>query len=176
MQLLKYHPSTSSTFPFQDIDISNSDHVINMSDRPYVVGPADGNRHSHTVILLHGRDSAAEEFASEFCECEITGTQADRTLPAILPTIRWVFPQAKDLPSERFGTNMSQWFDMWSVEEPQERSEIQVPGLMSSIETLTQIIKDEETLVPRSRIFLAGISQGFATYVIDLSFLGVCLC
>ncbi|OIW22181.1 alpha/beta-hydrolase [Coniochaeta ligniaria NRRL 30616] len=133
-----------------------------MSDQTYVVGPAKG--HSHTVILLHGRDSGAEEFASEFFECEITGSpQFDRTLPAVLPTIRWVFPQAKDLPSERFGTNMSQWFDMWSVEHPQERSEIQVPGLTSSIETLAQIIKDEETLVPRSRIFLAGISQGFAT-------------
>lgn len=129
----------------------------------YVVGPAEGHHHSHTVILLHGRDSEAEEFASEFFECEVTGTQADRTLSSQFPTIRWVFPQAKRLVSERFDTEMSQWFDMWTVEEPQDRPGIQIPGLLSSVDTLTKVVKDEEHLVSRDRIFLGGISQGFAT-------------
>ncbi|KAB5578759.1 Alpha/Beta hydrolase protein [Coniochaeta sp. 2T2.1] len=137
-----------------------------MSSTPttHTVAPQSGP-HKYTIIFLHGRDSTAADFASELFESEITGgTQADRTLPSILPTVRWVFPQAKQLPSERFGgTYMSQWFDMWSVESPQERSEMQVPGLLASVERLAKIIEEEEKLVPRSRIFLAGISQGFAT-------------
>lgn len=61
---------------------------------------------------------------------------------------------------------MSQWFDMWSLEDVQERSELQVPGLQSSVDLIIKIIKDEELFVPRGRIFLGGISQGFATYVL----------
>jgi predicted esterase len=131
----------------------------------HIVGPAHGHNHSHTVIILHGRDSDASEFASEFFECEVSSPDADRTLPALFPTVRWVFPQAEKIPSERFGTDMSQWFDMWSVEEPQQRPDIQAPGLRASIDHLAQIIKDEEGLVSRDHIFVAGISQGFATYV-----------
>lgn len=134
-----------------------------MSTLPYVVGPATCHSHTNTVILLHGRDSEAQEFASEFFECEATGPETDRTLKALFPTVRWVFPQAKPLHSERFNMEMSQWFDMWSVEDPQERIELQISGLRSSVELIAELIKEEELLVPRKRIFLGGISQGFAT-------------
>ncbi|KAB5549592.1 Alpha/Beta hydrolase protein [Coniochaeta sp. 2T2.1] len=127
--------------------------------------PPQSGTHKYTIIFLHGRDSTAAEFASELFESETTGgTWADRTLPSILPTVRWVFPQAQQLPSQRFGgVEMSQWFDMWAVGSPQERSEMQVLGLLASVESLAKVIEEEEKLVPRSRIFLAGISQGFAT-------------
>jgi lysophospholipase-2 len=95
-----------------------------MSFSPLVVGPATSHSHTHTVILLHGRDSEAQEFMAEFFECEATGPETDRTLPALFPTVRWVFPQAKFLHSERFHIEMSQWFDMWSVEDQQERTEL----------------------------------------------------
>ncbi|KAM6478545.1 Alpha/Beta hydrolase protein [Trichoderma sp. SZMC 28011] len=130
---------------------------------PFVVGPATGHTHTHTIILLHGRDSEAQEFASEFFECEATGTEQTQTLPDLFPTVRWVFPQANPLRSERFRVEMSQWFDMWSVEDQQERTELQVPGLRSSVNMIAELIKQEELLVPRSNIFLGGISQGFAT-------------
>ncbi|KAL7788313.1 Alpha/Beta hydrolase protein [Trichoderma ceciliae] len=128
---------------------------------PFVVGPVTG--HTHTVILLHGRDSDAQEFASEFFECEATGPETDRTLPALFPTVRWVFPQAKSLHSKRFNIELSQWFDVWSVEDQQERIELQIPSLRSSINAIAELIKEEELPVPRNRIFLGGISQGFAT-------------
>ncbi|KAK0725657.1 Alpha/Beta hydrolase protein, partial [Lasiosphaeris hirsuta] len=137
-----------------------------------VVGPIEGSPHTHTIILLHGRDSQACEFASEFFEYEATGPQADRTLTALFPTTRWVFPQARALRAERFDTDMSQWFDMWSQEDVQERSELQVQGLRWSVDLIIKIIKNEELLVPRGRIFLGGISQGFATYV--RGFAGLC--
>ncbi|KAL6901436.1 Alpha/Beta hydrolase protein [Trichoderma evansii] len=151
-----------------------------MSSPPLVVGPATGHSHTHTIIMLHGRDSEAQEFASEFFECEATGSETDRTLPALFPTVRWVFPQAKPLRSERFHIEMSQWFDMWSVEDQQERAELQIPGLRSSVDCIARLIQNEELLIPRRRIFLSGISQGFATvlatYFADGSggFAGLC--
>ena len=136
-----------------------------MSTFPCVIGPPEGSPHTHTVIFLHGRDSNAVEFASEFFESEASGPEADRTMTSLFPTIRWVFPQATTLRSARFNSDMSQWFDMWSLDNVQERSGMQVAGLRLSVETVLQIIKDEERIVPRDRIFLAGISQGFATCV-----------
>lgn len=134
-----------------------------MSSSPLVVGPTTGHPHSHTIIALHGRDSEAQEFMAELFECEASGSETDRTLPALFPTVRWVFPQAERLHSERFNTELSQWFDMWSVEYPQERPDLQIPGLRASVARIANLIQEEELLIPRTRIFLSGISQGFAT-------------
>ncbi|KAI1500462.1 lysophospholipase II [Biscogniauxia marginata] len=122
--------------------------------------------HTHTVIFLYGRDSNCKEFADEFFESEASKpVKQPRTFLDLFPTIRWVFPNAPTLLSERFGTEMSQWFDMWSVENPAERPELQQPGLQQSIKQILGIIKEEESLVPRGRIFICGISQGFATAI-----------
>jgi lysophospholipase II len=56
----------------------------------YVVLPQQ--KHSHTVILLHGRDSNASEFAGEFLESQASD---GRILPEVFPTIKWVFPTSK---------------------------------------------------------------------------------
>ncbi|KAI1756606.1 lysophospholipase II [Xylaria castorea] len=134
------------------------------SDTTYIVEPKAA--HTHTVIFLHGRDSNCKEFADELFESEASEpVDQPRTLLDLFPNNRWVFPSAPVLQSKRFGTDMSQWFDMWSVENPAERPELQHPGLHQSIEKLLGIIKKEEVLVPRERIFLAGISQGFATVI-----------
>ena len=129
--------------------------------------------HTHTVIFLHGRDSNAKEFAEELFESEASpaaavgfnsNTEQDLTLPGLFPTVRWVFPTAPLLYSQRFDTDLSQWFDMWAVEDPEERSELQRDGLHQSIgAVLNSVIKAEEILVSRQKIFLCGISQGFAT-------------
>ncbi|KAI3338720.1 lysophospholipase II [Ustulina deusta] len=130
----------------------------------YTVGPKAA--HTQTVIFLHGRDSNCREFADELFESEASEpANQPRTLLDLFPGIRWVFPSAPTLQSERFGTDMSQWFDMWSVENPVERPELQHPGLHQSVEQILGVIKEEEMLVPQERIFLAGISQGFATAI-----------
>ncbi|KAK0652396.1 Alpha/Beta hydrolase protein [Cercophora newfieldiana] len=130
---------------------------------PVFVNPVGA--HTHTVILLHGRDSTANEFSSELFESEASGpTDADRTLPALFPNIRWVFPRATLLRCERFDNiEMSQWFDMYSTENSDERSAIQMPGLKNSTALLFDVISREEQILPRDRIFLGGISQGFTT-------------
>jgi lysophospholipase II len=77
---------------------------------------------------------------------------------------------------------MSQWFDIWSVEEPLERKEIQVDGLRESVAAILRIVRSESSLVPPERIILAGISQGCATAILALlrggtrlgGFVGLC--
>ncbi|KAI1181620.1 lysophospholipase II [Nemania serpens] len=134
------------------------------SDTTYVVEPKAA--HTHTVIFLHGRDSNNKVFASELFESEASEPVGQpRTLPDLFPNIRWVFPSAPTLHSKRFDTDLSQWFDMWSVENPMERPEVEKPGLQQSIKRIREVIEEEETRVPENRIFLAGISQGFATAI-----------
>ncbi|KAM0278488.1 hypothetical protein ACHAQH_005155 [Verticillium albo-atrum] len=137
-----------------------------MDPRPHSVGPAPNHQHTHTIILLHGRDSVADEFAAELFESEASvPANRPRTLIDLFPTVRWVFPSAPLLPSARFGISLSQWFDIWSVEEPGERSELQQPGLRMSVEAVLRIVAEEEAVVERSNIFLGGISQGFTMAV-----------
>lgn len=119
--------------------------------------------HTHTIIFLHGRDSHAAEFASELFESEASGTGPRRTLLDLFPTVRWVFPNAPRLRSARFGAEMRQWFDMWSVEKPAERPELQEPGIRQSVRRVGTLVRKESCRVPRANIFLGGISQGFAT-------------
>ncbi|KAK4210283.1 phospholipase/carboxylesterase [Rhypophila decipiens] len=143
------------------------------SATPYVVNPIEGNPHTHTIIFLHGRDSVAKEFADELFESEASpsteSTSTGLTLPDLLPTIKWVFPSAPLLHSARFNKEMSQWFDMWSAQSPSERPELQIPGLKQSIKYIQSVVDCEATLLKkgggRERVFLAGISQGFAAAI-----------
>ncbi|KAI1177488.1 lysophospholipase II [Nemania sp. FL0916] len=138
------------------------------SENLYIVPPK--GLHTHMVIFLHGRDSNCREFADELFESEASKpADQPRTLPDLFPTIRWVFPGAPLIRSDRFDADISQWFDMWSVENPSERPELQYTGLQQSVQKILNIIKKEEDLAPREKIFLAGISQGFATAIAAFS-------
>ncbi|KAI1773044.1 phospholipase/carboxylesterase [Hypoxylon cercidicola] len=135
-----------------------------MATNIHIAGPHEGHQHTHTVIFLHGKGSDCEEFSSEFFESEASEPAGyPRTLLDLFPTIRWVFPSAPVSESKRFQCDKSQWFDMWSVEHPNERPELQTDGLKQSIQLVLDVVKQEEALVPSKRIFLGGISQGFAT-------------
>lgn len=143
----------------------------------HVIEPT--NKHTHTFILLHGRDSNATEFAADFFESQASD---DRTLLEIFPNYKWVLPTSALRNSARFETEMSQWFDMWSVEDPEEQKELQVPGLRESIAFVMDVIHQEAKLVPVERIMLGGISQGCATAIFALmasgaqmgGFIGLC--
>ncbi|KAI2469633.1 phospholipase/carboxylesterase [Annulohypoxylon bovei var. microspora] len=129
-----------------------------------VVGPRGGYPHTHTVILLHDKGSDCIEFSVKFFKSEASeSVDEPRTLADIFPTIRWVFPSALILHSSRLNCPESQWFDIWSMERPNERPELQTNGLQNSIERLLNFIEEEELRVPPQSIFIGGISQGFAT-------------
>lgn len=139
-----------------------------MSRKTHTTGPSPNHSHTHTIVFLHGKGSDSNEFAVEFFESEATSARAPgqgRTLPDLFPTVRWVFPSAPLSRSERFESDESQWFDMWSVEDPDERVALQVEGLKTSIALIRDVVGMEAMRVPRDRIFLGGISQGFAAAV-----------
>ncbi|KAK8216754.1 hypothetical protein M8818_001717 [Zalaria obscura] len=130
------------------------------ADDCYIVAPLAS--HTHTIILLHGRDSVAKEFADEFFESQASD---GRTLPEIFPTIKWVFPSSGTRQSARFDTPMSQWFDIWSVENLSERPELQLQGLRESVLSIVDVLHKEASIISPECIFLGGISQGCATSI-----------
>ncbi|KAH7357268.1 Alpha/Beta hydrolase protein [Rhexocercosporidium sp. MPI-PUGE-AT-0058] len=140
-----------------------------MENPPHVVAPPGGD-HTQTIILLHGRDSIASEFAEEFFESQASD---DRMLLEIFPTTRWVFPTSKIRNSARFEAPMSQWFDMWSVENHMENNEIQIDGLRESVKDILDLIRTESALISPDRIILGGISQGCATAIHTLLYGGI---
>jgi lysophospholipase-2 len=139
-----------------------------MSQPLHTIPPLE--KHTHTIILLHGRDSTALEFAPEFLESQASD---DRTLPQIFPTIKWVFPTSQIRNSQRFETGLSQWFDIWSVENPSEKEELQKEGLRESVIEIAAVVTREAEVVGPERVILGGISQGAAVAVHALMYGGV---
>lgn len=126
----------------------------------FVVQPTEA--HTHTVIFLHGRDSVASEFAEEFFESQASD---ERTILSIYPSIKWVFPESGSLSSQRFDTEMSQWFDIWSTEHPHDKEDITRAGIDAAIPRITDLIEKEAKLVSPSHILMGGISQGSAVAI-----------
>lgn len=117
--------------------------------------------HTHTIILLHGRDSSAHEFAAEIFESQASD---ERTLPEIFPNVKWVFPTAEMLHSARFDCALSQWFDMHSTEDPHDSEDEQ--DLSPSIRRIQEVVAAEAALVEGpGNVLLGGISQGCAVGV-----------
>lgn len=116
--------------------------------------------HTHTIILLHGRDSTAKDFASEFFESQTSGLQ---TLPELFPTVKWVFPTAGLFRSKRFDCELSQWFDMYTTENPHEREDEQ--DLSPSISRIQELVAQEAAIIGHENVILGGISQGCAVAI-----------
>ncbi|KAI1492275.1 Alpha/Beta hydrolase protein [Biscogniauxia mediterranea] len=115
------------------------------------------NSHTHTVIFLHGRGAGAHEFGIGLLE----STDArGRSLQHIFPSVRWVFPEAETTWAVRLGNEVSQWFDIWSPINPDERRELQVDGMRESTGKLIRLIQREACRVGLRNIVLAGHSQG----------------
>jgi lysophospholipase-2 len=144
------------------------DSTMGVEESLHIVAPTE--KHSHTIIFLHGRESTASEFASEFLESQASD---DRTLQEIFPSVKWVFPNSGLRKHARFGTEESQWFDMWDVKKPLERKEIQVEGLRESISFILSVIRKEASIVQPERVILGGISQGCATAIHTLLYGGI---
>ncbi|ELQ40208.1 hypothetical protein M0657_005780 [Pyricularia oryzae] len=121
--------------------------------------------HTHTVVFLHGRGGSARTLAQSL----LYSKHSDgRTLFAIFPSFRWVFPEANKNECAAFpGQSMQQWFDIWNVQDFSNREELQAVGLRKSVGLIRGVIADEARALGGryDRVFLAGISQGAATSV-----------
>jgi lysophospholipase-2 len=132
----------------------------------HILEPGKGWAHERTVILLHCRDSTAQDFAAKL----FNGKSSDnRSLPEISPTTRWVFPTLEIRKSERFVTHLSQGLsqrvDTCSVEHPSEPTQIQHADLKENTKEILQLILAETSLISPQRIILGGINQGCATAI-----------
>ncbi|KAF4183479.1 hypothetical protein CNMCM8927_004938 [Aspergillus lentulus] len=136
---------------------------------PLVIPPLRNDRHTHTIILLHGRGSKGEDFGHIFME--------STDIAKRLPTTKFIFPTA----SKRRSTVMkripiNQWFDNYSLKNPNTRTELQIDGLQESSEFLRKLIDEEAKLLSNdpavgdgySRVVIGGLSQGCAASVFCL--------
>lgn len=123
--------------------------------------------HDSTVILLHGRGSNGPEFASELAE---SLTSSEKTLFEHFPSCRWVFPSARSRWSEEFEEDLSEWFDVPSLEDPDREPERQLAGLKESVEYVLRIVDEEIIRLngDSTRVILGGVSQGMAVGLVAM--------
>ncbi|KAH9872831.1 hypothetical protein J1614_005225 [Plenodomus biglobosus] len=138
--------------------------VSTYSQQPHTIPPS--SPHTHTVIFLHGRGSTAATFANELFESQ---NSAGQHLATLFPSLKWVFPCAPKTYSALDQEQVQQWFDMGSVQWPQEDVEVQRPGMWESVAALREVMEEEAAMVGgMQKIILAGISQGCATAIFTL--------
>ncbi|KAF2678983.1 alpha/beta-hydrolase [Lentithecium fluviatile CBS 122367] len=132
---------------------------------PFVIQPRA--KHTHTAILLHGLGSGGEKFGVEFLESGVSSTGAG--LADSLPGMKFVFPTAQKCRSAAFRRALiNQWFNLASLEDPVERTDLQVNGLGESARYVRSILSQEMEIVPPQNIILGGLSQGCAMAIFIL--------
>lgn len=119
--------------------------------------------HTHTIILLHGRNSTAADFKPDFFESE---SSDGRTLPEIFPGVKWVFPSADPLWSQQHRRYTSQWFDMAKTSRPHLREDEQ--DMIAGFQRLGKVIEREARIVGETHVFLGGVQQGAAIAIHSL--------
>ncbi|KAJ5894181.1 alpha/beta-hydrolase [Penicillium taxi] len=126
---------------------------------PHIHNPTGA--HTHTFVFLHGSGSSGPEFCEEMFSM---ANSKMLNLPQSLPTWRWVFPSASVRWRSRFEQDMPVWFDYYSLEDTEEKKELQLDGLRESVSYILNILEQEiERIGDPSRVILGGISLGMAT-------------
>ncbi|CAG8895270.1 unnamed protein product [Penicillium egyptiacum] len=138
-----------------------------MSRKPYptpLVVPPLSEEHTHTIISLHGRGSNAERFGNELL--------ASTDLQGRLPTVKFVFPTARKRRSTILKKiPIHQWYDNYSLEDPGQRTDLQVEGLCQTAEFIRGLVTEEVRILGEenhSKIILWGLSQGCAAGIFTL--------
>ncbi|KAI8624361.1 hypothetical protein F5Y19DRAFT_319461 [Xylariaceae sp. FL1651] len=122
---------------------------------PWVIEPL--TEHTHTVIFLHKFDPEADEnLLRKKLLCE-KRTKNGITLRAQFPTIRWVFPHAKQHPDLPTGAPDT---DHWGKITAEERTAL---GLRwrDDIPYVTQVVMNEARRIGGTdRVVLGGVGIG----------------
>ncbi|KAI9832877.1 MAG: hypothetical protein M1819_003907 [Sarea resinae] len=127
----------------------------------YIHNPSPDHAHTHTILLLHGRDSTGPEFCSQLLASK---TSSGLSVPEALPHWRLVFPTSKERWSTTFEELEDVWFDIASLTDVKRKSELQVEGLRESARYLSDVLRDEiERVESSKRMIIGGISMGMAT-------------
>ncbi|KAL2833883.1 Phospholipase/Carboxylesterase-domain-containing protein [Aspergillus cavernicola] len=144
---------------------------------PFVIAPK--TEHTHTIILLHDVGNKGARFGKKFLRSS--------ELHKLLPTVKFVFPSAKDSHATltKRGVTM-QWFDsavsvQASADIPPDsefQPKFQIEGLRESSAFLRTLV-DEEALVLKDtgkrtknggydRVVIGGLGQGAAAAIFCL--------
>ena len=104
-----------------------------------------------TVVLLHGLGADGYDFVPVVRELETHGA----------PAARYVFPHAPTMPvTINGGYVMRAWYDILGADLVRREDEQGIRASQGMVEALIE--REVERGVPRSRIVLAGFSQGGA--------------
>ncbi|KKF95423.1 Acyl-protein thioesterase 1 [Ceratocystis platani] len=101
-------------------------------------------KHTHTIVLIHGRGSTAEEFAEELSESTLSSGKA---LQEAFPGWKWVFPSSKEPWSTTFQEFMPAWFEAQSLADPTMRQDLQIEGIRDSVSHVNELIEKELQLL-----------------------------
>jgi predicted esterase len=117
--------------------------------------------HTRSLIILHGRGDNAYSFAKGLLSVRIS--KAKMNLAEVLPDTKFIFPTSKLRRAVVLNrTKIAQWFDVYTLEDPDQRQEIQHEGLHDSAMFVHDIIRQEAKLVGLANVVLGGLSQGCA--------------
>ncbi|KAF2132424.1 phospholipase/carboxylesterase family protein-like protein [Dothidotthia symphoricarpi CBS 119687] len=153
----------------------NSKTPVNLP--PLVFPPLQNHR--TTLIILHGRGSTAQKFAEPLLKHAVspsgTGTTSSTESPAELlksfqdyfPDTKFVFPTAPLRRAVVFKRSLThQWFDNWSLTQPELKQHLQVQGLRETTVFLHELLREEIAVVGAGNVVLMGLSQGCAASIV----------
>lgn len=140
-------PSKTSTYP-----------------EPLVIPPL--RDHRQTFIILHGRGSNGVTFGPPLLDTQVTESQ---TLQSCFPYAQFIFPTASKRRAQIYRRSViNQWFDNWSLQTPDERTELQVQGLRETSAYIHTLLRKAIEQVGAKNVILGGLSQGCAAVLIAL--------
>ena len=133
---------------------------------PLIIPPLAS--HKQTFIILHGRGSNAPTFGPPFLSTTISANP-QHTFQQAFPHAKFIFPTASLRRAKIYNRSIiHQWFDNWSLQTPDERSEIQIEGLRETSAFILGLLRREIEIVGRENVVLGGLSQGCAAMLIAL--------
>ncbi len=142
---------------------------------PLIIPPTSNN-HKSTFIVLHGRGSTADKFASPLLTHLVSSphsssskTEQTETTPSFqsfFPNSKFIFPTARLLRARAYNRSLThQWFDNYPLDayEPDHKAHVQAPGLREAVRYVHELLKDAIQEVGAQNVVLMGLSQGCAT-------------
>ncbi|KAH3908982.1 hypothetical protein HBH56_166430 [Parastagonospora nodorum] len=163
--------------------MSSSESKSQRTISPLVYPPAQ--EHKTTIIILHGRGSTALKFAQPLLTQEVspvdtapatcTGSPEEGSPPSTktfqhhFPNTKFIFPTAPLRRAAVFKRSLiHQWFDNWSLTEPELKQHLQAQGLRETSAYIHDLLRDEIKIVGASNVVLMGLSQGCAASIVAM--------